>query len=121
MIFVGALLSAGCLAVDAISPERADTERAAIQRDLKNDWPTLCKIAAQRAKLQHPELATHKLACVVSDTQATFFTGMHARYTVSYACGIAPWRPNRTPPAATPAIPLDLLKEHGTWTINGFL
>jgi hypothetical protein len=47
---------------------------------------------------------------------------MRASYTVTYACGIAPWQPGRTPTVATPTVALDLEKTQGkTWVINGFL
>jgi hypothetical protein len=44
-----------------------------------------------------------------------------AIHTITYACGIAPWKPNQGPAVATPTIALDLLKEGQTWMINGFL
>ena len=107
----GAAASAGCLSVNAISSERAAVEQAAIHQDLRGDSATLFKIASERATLQHPELRGRRVVCAIADIQTTFKSEMRAVYTLSYVCGIAPWRPNQGPPVATPAIPLDVLKE----------
>jgi hypothetical protein len=114
--------SVGCSSVNAISPERAAVERAAIHHDLRSDSPTLFKIAAERAKLQHPDLRSRPVVCAIAEIQTTFKSETRAIYKLSYVCGIAPWRPNQSPAVATPTIALDLLKEgRGTWMINGFL
>jgi hypothetical protein len=117
----GVVASAGCLSVDAISPERAGVERAAIQQDLRHESATLCRIASGRAKAQHPELRARPVVCAVANIETTFKSDVHAIQTISYVCGIAPWQPKRTPPVATPSIALDLLKEgRGVWMINAF-
>jgi len=119
---IGAAASVGCVSVNAISPDRADAERAAIQHDLRNDRATLCKIASERAKRGKPELRGRQVVCAIADIQTTFKSETHAVHAISYACGIAPWQPNKTPAVATPKVVLDLLKEgQGIWTVNGFL
>ena len=121
-VLSGAAASVGCLPENAISPERAAAERAAIHQDLRHDSATLFKIASERAKLRHAELRGRPVVCAIADIKTTFKSEMRAVYTVSYVCGIAPWQPNQSPPVATPTIALDLLKEGpGTWMINGFL
>ncbi|HEV3138925.1 MAG TPA: hypothetical protein VGY57_00345 [Vicinamibacterales bacterium] len=118
----GVAASAGCVAVNAISPERAAAERAAIHQDLRRDSETLFKIASDRARLQHPELLGRRVVCAIADIQTTFKSETHAFYTASYVCGVGSWHPNQGAPVATPTIALDLLKEgRGTWMINAFL
>jgi hypothetical protein len=113
--------AAACFSADAISPERAVIERAAIHHDLRNDSATLFVIASKRAKLLRPDLADRTVNCAISDIQTTFSSETHARHTITYVCGVPPWRLNRDPAVATPTIALDLLKEGpGIWVINGF-
>ena len=111
----------GCGAVDSISPERAVAERAAIHHDLRNDTGTLYAIAAKRAKSTRSDLRNRSVVCAISNVEIQFVREDRAAYRVSYACGAAPWQLGQTPPLATPTVALDLLKEHGTWLINGFL
>lgn len=121
MLIGGAATCAGCVSLDAISPEQAAVERAAIERDLAPSYATLCQVASVRSTIQHPELHGRRIACAISDAKVTFKSDVRANYTISYVCGIAPWQPKRTAPAATPSIALELLKEHGAWGINAFL
>ena len=122
IILTAASASAACFSIEAISPERAVIERAAIHHDLRRDSATLFAIASKRAKLLRPDLAERTVVCAISDIQMKFTSEVHATYTITYVCGIPPWQPNQTPPVATPTIALDLLKEGGgTWSINGFL
>jgi hypothetical protein len=116
-----AALSGGCLSVEAVSPERAVVERAAIHHDLRRDTGTLYAIAAKKAKVGKPQLADRAVTCAISNIEIEFVRKDRARYTVAYACGVAPWQLGQTPPVATPTIALDLLKEGDTWMINGFL
>src|SRR5437899_10254175 len=112
--------AAACFSIDAISPERAVIERAAIHHDLRHDSATLFVIASKRAKLLRPDLADRTVSCAISDIKTTFISATHATHTITYVCGVQPWQLNRDPPVATPTIALDLLKE-GIWLINGFL
>ena len=57
----------------------------------------------------------------LSNIDIHFVSETHATYTAAYACGVPPWTLGDGAPVATPTVALDVLKEHGTWTINGFL
>ena len=112
---------AGCVGAEAISGERAAAERAAIHHDLRHDTGTLYAIAVKRAKYAHPELQDKRVTCAISNVDIRFTKEWRAVYTATYACGIVPWELGQTPPAATPTIKLELLKERTTWMINSFL
>ena len=112
--------AASCTSANAISQDRKAIERAAIHEDLRNDTATLFKIASERAKRGKLELRDRQVVCAIADIQTTFKSDTHAIHKISYACGIAPWKPNQGRAVATPIIALDLLKE-GKWMINGFL
>jgi len=116
-----ATMVGGCHMVDPLSPERATAERAAIHHDVRNDTGTLYAIAAKRAKSSRSDLRGRSIVCAISNIEIQFVREDRAAYRVTYACGVAPWQLGRTPPVATPTVALDLLKEHGTWLINGFL
>jgi len=118
---LGAAAAASCTSANAISPDRAALERAAIHEDLRIDTATLFKIAAERAKRGKPELRGRRVVCAIADIQTTFKSDTHATHTITYTCGIAPWKPNQGPAVATPTVALDLLKEGRSWLINGFL
>lgn len=121
-VFIAAATAAGCMSTNAISEDREAVERAAIHQDLRRDTATLFKIAADRAKRGKPELRDRHVVCAIADIQTTFKSETHAVQTITYACGIAPWKPNQGPTVATPTIALDLLKEGpGVWLINAFL
>jgi hypothetical protein len=110
-----------CLSNEPLSPERAVVERAAIHHDLREDAGTLYAIAAKRAKSRRPDLRNRSVVCAISNIDIQFVTEFRAKYAVAYACGVAPWQLGRDEPIATPTVVLDVLKEHGTWLINGFL
>lgn len=116
-----ATVSGGCLSTEPISSERAVLERAAIHHDLRRDSGTLYKIASQRAKLGRSDLRDRPVVCAISSIDIQFVNETRAAYTVSYACGVAPWQLGHASPVATPTVALDVLKESGTWQINGFL
>jgi hypothetical protein len=116
-----AMMAGGCLSIEPLSPERAVVERAAIHHDLRNDTGTLYAIASKRVKNSRSDLGDHSVVCAISNVEIQFVSETRATYTVAYACGVAPWQLGRTPPVATPTVALDLLKESGTWMINGFL
>lgn len=120
-ILAATILCGGCQPREALSPERATVERAAIHHDLKNDTGTLYAIAAKRVKGSRPELRNRPVVCAISNVDIQFVSETRAAYKVAYACGIEPWQLGRDQPVATPTVGLDLLKEHGTWMINGFL
>ena len=121
-VFIAAAIPAGCVSANAISQEREAVERAAIHEDLRKDTATLFKIAADRAKRGKPELRDRHVVCAIADIQTTFKSETHAVQTITYACGIATWKPNQGRAVATPTIALDLLKEGpGVWLINAFL
>jgi hypothetical protein len=116
-----ATMSGGCSSMEPISSERAVVERAAIHHDLRRDSGTLFAIAAKRAKSHRPDLSDRQVVCAVSNIDVHFVSETRATYTVSYACGVPPWKLGDGAPLATPTVALDVLKEHGTWAINGFL
>ena len=116
-----AMLHAGCIAKDPLGPERATVERAAIHHDLRKDTGTLYAIAAKRVKGSRPELRDRPIVCAISNVDIEFVTETRATYKVTYACGVEPWQLGRDQAVATPTVALDLLKEGGTWMINGFL
>jgi hypothetical protein len=120
-ILAAAIVGGGCQVKEALSPERATVERAAIHHDLKNDTGTLYAIAAKRVKGSHPELRNRSVVCAISNVDIQFVSETRATYKVAYACGAEPWQRGRDQPVATPTVALDLLKEQGTWLINGFL
>jgi len=109
------------LSKEPLSPERAVVERAAIHHDLKQNTGTLYAIAAKRAKSGRASLRDRSIVCAISNVDIQFVNEFRAKYAVSYACGVRPWQLGRDEPIATPTIVLDVLKEHGTWLINGFL
>jgi hypothetical protein len=110
-----------CLSKEPLSPERAVVERAAIHHDLRLDTGTLYAIAAKRAKGGRFDLLNRSVVCAISNIDIQFVSEFRARYAVAYACGVRPWQLGRDKPIATPTIVVDVLKEHGTWLINGFL
>jgi len=114
-------LSGGCLVPEAISPERAIAERAAIHHDLRKDTATLYEIASKRAKAGRSDLRDRRVVCAISTIDIHFVREDRATYTVAYACGTEAWKLGQTAPVATPVVALDLLKEGGAWQINGFL
>jgi hypothetical protein len=116
-----AIVPGGCLSTEPISSERAVVERAAIHHDLRHDTGTLYTIAAKRAKSSRSDLRDRTVVCAISNIDIQFVNEIRATYTVAYACGVAPWQLGQDPPVATPTVALDVLKEHGTWLINGFL
>ena len=116
-----AMAPAGCRAVEAIGPERSVAERAAIHHDLRKDTDTLYAIAAKRAKGSRSDLRDRPVVCAISTIDIAFVSEIRAKYTAVYACGIPPWQLGQDPTVATPTVVLDVLKEHGTWLINGFL
>ena len=109
------------LSKEPLSPERAVVERAAIHHDLRQNTGTLYAIAAKRAKSERASLRDRSIVCAISNIDIQFVNEFRAKYAVSYACGVRPWQLGRDEPIATPTIVLDVLKEHGTWLINGFL
>ena len=116
-----ATVNPSCLSKEPLSPERAVVERAAIHHDLKQNTRTLYAIAAQRAKGRRLDLLNRPIVCAISNIDIQFVNEFRAKYAVSYACGVKPWQLGRDEPIATPTVVLDVLKEHGTWLINGFL
>jgi hypothetical protein len=121
VVVAAAVVYGGCHPRDAISPERATAERAAIHHDLKNDTGTLYAAAAKRVKGSHPELKDRAVVCAISSIDIQFASETRATYTVAYACGVGRWQLGRDEPVATPTLKLDLLKESGIWQINGIL
>ena len=125
LLFIAALSlttrNGSCLSREPLSPERAVVERAAIHHDLKQNTGTLYAIAAQRAKGRRLDLLNRPIVCAISNIDIQFVNEFRAKYAVSYACGVKPWQLGRDEPVATPTVVLDVLKEHGTWLINGFL
>jgi hypothetical protein len=121
MMAMMAMTASGCTSLDAISAERAVVERAAIHHDLKRDSGTLFAIAAKRARIGRPELSDRQVVCAISSIDIHFVSETHATYKAAYACGVPPWTLGDGAPVATPTVTLDVLKEQGTWTINGFL
>jgi hypothetical protein len=121
VVVAAAVVCGGCHSRDAISPERATAERAAIHHDLKNDTGTLYAAAAKRVKGSHPELKDRSVVCAISSIDIQFASETRATYTVAYACGVERWQLGRDEPVATPTMKLDLLKESGIWLINGIL
>jgi len=120
-ILLLAAAAGACSTAEAISPERAVIERAAIHHDLRNDSPTLFAIAVKRAKMTDAALADKKVTCALSNIDIRFVNERRAVYTASYACGVVPWELGKTAPVATPTIKLELWKEGGPWMINSFL
>jgi hypothetical protein len=116
-----AAVPCGCTSLQAISPERAAVERAAIHHDLRGQTGTLYAIAAKRAKGTRFDLPDRAVVCAISNIDIRFTSEARARYAATYACGIRPWELGKDKPMATPTVILDLLKEHGTWGVNGFL
>ena len=116
-----ATMAGACLRTEPFSPEHAVAERAAIHHAVKNDTGTLYKIASNRVKNSRPELRQRSVVCAISNIEIQFTSEIRATYTVAYACGVAPWQLGQDPPVATPSVALEMLKEHGTWMINGFL
>jgi hypothetical protein len=121
VVLLVATAPCGCGSADVIAPDRAVVERAAIHHDLRKDTDTLYAIAAKRAKANRLDLRNRPVVCAVSNIEIEFVREDRARYTATYACGVRPWELGKDPPLATPAVILDVLKEHGTWLINGFL
>ncbi len=116
-----ATVSGGCLSTGPLSSEQAVVERAAIHHDLRKDSGTLYTIASKRAKLGRSDLRDRPVVCAISNIDIHFVSETHAAYTASYACGVEPWHLGDAAAVATPTVALDLLKESGTWQINGFL
>jgi hypothetical protein len=116
-----ATVPGGCLSTEPISSERAVLERAAIHHDLRKDSGTLYAIASKRAKSRRSDLRDRPIVCAISNIDIQFVSETRAAYTVSYACGVEPWQLGHAAPVATPTVALDVLKESGTWQINGFL
>jgi hypothetical protein len=112
------LLNQRFVLVAPLSAERAATERAAIERDLQREMGTLCVIASSRARAGRADLAERTVVCGIANSDIQFTREDRAAWTLTYTCGIAPWRRGHTPSVASPVIKLDVLKEHGTWTIN---
>jgi hypothetical protein len=104
--------------IEPLSVERAAIERAAIEHDTQRELGTFCAIAAQRARSMRSDLAERKVVCAAATSEIRFVREDRAVWTLTYTCGIAPWRPGRTAPVASPALTLDVLKEHGSWMIN---
>ena len=120
-VLAAALISADCSRGYFMSPERAALERAAINRDLKHDWSTLAVAASKRARIGRPDLSGRTVVCSISSFDVQFLSETHAISMSTYACGVAPWRPEQSPAVATPKIKLELLKEGKVWLINAFL
>jgi hypothetical protein len=119
-VILAATVSGACFSTEPLSAERATAERAAIQATLRRDAGTLATIASKRARLRREDLQGRPVVCALAKTDIQFVSKARATCTLSYACGIEPWRPEQGSPVATPIVTLDLLKEHGTWLINGF-
>jgi hypothetical protein len=116
-----ATVTGGCLPMEPISSERAILERAAIHHDLRRDSGTLYAIASKRAKAGRSDLGDRPVVCAIANIDIHFVSETRAAYTVTYACGVKPWQLGHDAPVATPTVALDVLKESGTWQINGFL
>lgn len=120
LLAIGAfnLLNERYVLVEALSPERAADERAAIEKDIQREMGTFCSIASQRAQLSRADLSGRKVTCAIATSEIQFTRADRAVWTLTYTCGLAPWRRGHTPPVAGPVLKLDVLKEHGTWMVN---
>lgn len=120
VLFTVGAVSGACVLTEPLSAEQASAERAAIDRVVMRESGTLRRIAATRAKAFRPELRERPVVCSISTIDVRFTKDDRAIYSASYACGVRPWGAGDKP-EATVTVKLDVLKEAGGWTINGFL